>query len=178
MRTRARADGDDWVLNGQKCWITNAGVSKLLHRARRHRSGRAARNGISAFVVQKTTPGFTFGEQGAQARHQGLARPPNCSSTTAASPATASSASRAGLQDRAGHPRPHPIDDRRAGRRHRAGRPRRGPRIRQGTQAVRQAGRRLPGRAVHARRHGDEARGGPADGLRRGRAKPSAATPT
>ena len=27
MRTRAVADGDDWVLNGTKCWITNAGVS-------------------------------------------------------------------------------------------------------------------------------------------------------
>src|SRR6476659_6122935 len=27
MRTRATADGDDWVLNGQKSWITNAGVS-------------------------------------------------------------------------------------------------------------------------------------------------------
>ena len=28
MRTRATADGDDWVLNGQKSWITNAGVSE------------------------------------------------------------------------------------------------------------------------------------------------------
>ena len=27
MRTRARADGDDWVLNGAKCWITNGGRS-------------------------------------------------------------------------------------------------------------------------------------------------------
>src|SRR6476469_3850698 len=27
MRTRARRDGDSWVLNGTKCWITNAGVS-------------------------------------------------------------------------------------------------------------------------------------------------------
>lgn len=27
MRTRAKADGDDWVLNGSKCWITNGGVS-------------------------------------------------------------------------------------------------------------------------------------------------------
>ena len=25
MRTRARRDGDNWVLNGTKCWITNAG---------------------------------------------------------------------------------------------------------------------------------------------------------
>ena len=27
MRTRARADGDDWILNGTKCWITNGGKS-------------------------------------------------------------------------------------------------------------------------------------------------------
>ena len=34
MKTRARRDGDDWVLNGQKSWITNAGESRVLHRAR------------------------------------------------------------------------------------------------------------------------------------------------
>ena len=27
MRTRAKADGDDWILNGTKCWITNGGKS-------------------------------------------------------------------------------------------------------------------------------------------------------
>ena len=27
MRTRAKADGDDWILNGSKCWITNGGKS-------------------------------------------------------------------------------------------------------------------------------------------------------
>jgi len=27
MRTRAKADGDDWILNGAKCWITNGGKS-------------------------------------------------------------------------------------------------------------------------------------------------------
>ena len=40
--------------------------------------------------------------------------------------------------------------------------------VRQGAQAVRQADRRLPGHAVHARRHGDEDRGSPAAGLRGG----------
>jgi alkylation response protein AidB-like acyl-CoA dehydrogenase len=29
MVTRAERDGDDWVLNGSKCWITNAGISDL-----------------------------------------------------------------------------------------------------------------------------------------------------
>jgi len=29
MRTRAKADGDDWLLNGSKCWITNGGVASV-----------------------------------------------------------------------------------------------------------------------------------------------------
>ncbi|CAA9307835.1 MAG: Acyl-CoA dehydrogenase, short-chain specific, partial [uncultured Frankineae bacterium] len=82
------------------------------------------------------------------------------------------------LQDRAGHPRPHPADHRRPGRGHRAGQPRRRPRLHQGAPAVRQARRRLPGRAVHAGRHGDEDRGGPPAGLRRrGQGRPDSARP-
>ena len=37
MKTRARQDGDGWVLSGQKSWITNAGVSALLRGLRDHR---------------------------------------------------------------------------------------------------------------------------------------------
>ena len=62
MKTRARLDGDHWVLNGTKCWITNAGVSDLVHRHGRHRP-RATKpsNGISAFVVHADDPGFEVG---------------------------------------------------------------------------------------------------------------------
>ena len=69
MRCRARADGDDWVLSGQKSWITNAGDLAVLHGAGGDRPRRAgAAPTISAFVVEKSDAGFTFGEQETQAR--------------------------------------------------------------------------------------------------------------
>jgi alkylation response protein AidB-like acyl-CoA dehydrogenase len=64
MKTRAVRDGDGWVLNGVKRWITNAGVSEYytvmavtvpdLEPEKRSR-------GISAFVVEKSDEGVTFG---------------------------------------------------------------------------------------------------------------------
>jgi alkylation response protein AidB-like acyl-CoA dehydrogenase len=63
MKTRAREDGDDWVLNGQKSWITNAGVSEFYTvLAVTDPDGRRGAN-VSAFVVEKSDPGFTFGEK-------------------------------------------------------------------------------------------------------------------
>ncbi|MGN6686346.1 MAG: acyl-CoA dehydrogenase family protein [Actinomycetales bacterium] len=62
MRTRARRDGDEWVLDGQKSWITNAGVSEYYTvLAVTDPDGPRGRN-ISAFVVEKGDPGFSFGE--------------------------------------------------------------------------------------------------------------------
>ncbi|RNL85856.1 acyl-CoA dehydrogenase family protein [Halostreptopolyspora alba] len=62
MRTRARADGDSWVLNGQKSWITNAGVSEYYTvMAVTDPDGPRGRN-ISAFVLHADDPGFTLGE--------------------------------------------------------------------------------------------------------------------
>ncbi len=63
MKTRARRDGDEWVLNGQKSWITNAGVSQFYTvLAVTDPDGRRGAN-ISAFVVEKSDEGFTFGEK-------------------------------------------------------------------------------------------------------------------
>jgi len=63
MRTRATVDGDSWVLNGQKSWITNAGVSEFYTvLAVTDPDGRRGAN-ISAFVVEKSDPGFSFGEK-------------------------------------------------------------------------------------------------------------------
>ena len=63
MRTRATADGDDWVLNGQKSWITNAGVSEYYTvLAVTDPDGRRGSN-VSAFVVEKSDAGFSFGEK-------------------------------------------------------------------------------------------------------------------
>ena len=62
MRTRATADGDDWILNGTKCWITNAGISSwytVMAVTDPHASSKAA--GISAFVVHSDDAGFEVG---------------------------------------------------------------------------------------------------------------------
>ena len=62
MKCRARADGDGWVLNGQKSWITNAGVSSFYTvLAVTDPQGKRGSN-VSAFVVEKSDPGFTFGD--------------------------------------------------------------------------------------------------------------------
>jgi alkylation response protein AidB-like acyl-CoA dehydrogenase len=62
MKTRARLDGDQWVLNGTKCWITNAGES-TWYTVMAVTDPNAAKpsNGISAFVVHKDDPGFSVG---------------------------------------------------------------------------------------------------------------------
>ena len=63
MRTRAMADGDDWVLNGQKSWITNAGFSEYYTvLAVTDPDGKRGSN-VSAFVVEKSDAGFSFGEK-------------------------------------------------------------------------------------------------------------------
>jgi len=60
MRTRAQPDGDDWVLNGTKAWITNGGVSDWYTVMAKTDPDKGA-NGISAFVVHKDDPGFSVG---------------------------------------------------------------------------------------------------------------------
>ena len=60
MRTRAVRDGDDWVLDGVKRWITNAGISEFYTVFAVTEPGVGAR-GISAFVVEKSDPGVSFG---------------------------------------------------------------------------------------------------------------------
>ncbi|PRY43821.1 acyl-CoA dehydrogenase family protein [Umezawaea tangerina] len=62
MRTRAVLDGDHWVLNGTKCWITNAGESSWYTvMAVTDPKAEKKSNGISAFVVHKDDPGFSVG---------------------------------------------------------------------------------------------------------------------
>ncbi|EHK87882.1 acyl-CoA dehydrogenase [Saccharomonospora azurea SZMC 14600] len=62
MRTRAQRDGDHWVLNGTKCWITNAGMSNWYTvMAVTDPNAEKKARGISAFVVHKDDPGFSVG---------------------------------------------------------------------------------------------------------------------
>ncbi|MGH3904925.1 MAG: acyl-CoA dehydrogenase family protein, partial [Pseudonocardiaceae bacterium] len=60
MRARARRDGDQWVLNGTKCWITNAGESTWYTVMAVTDPDKGA-GGISAFVVHADDPGFSVG---------------------------------------------------------------------------------------------------------------------
>jgi alkylation response protein AidB-like acyl-CoA dehydrogenase len=62
MRTRARLEGDQWVLNGTKCWITNAGESTWYTvMAVTNPDAAKPSQGISAFVVRADDPGFAVG---------------------------------------------------------------------------------------------------------------------
>jgi alkylation response protein AidB-like acyl-CoA dehydrogenase len=61
MKTRATPYGDDWILNGQKSWITNAGFAEYYTvLAVTDPDGRRGAN-VSAFVVEKSDEGFGFG---------------------------------------------------------------------------------------------------------------------
>jgi len=60
MRTRAKEDGDGWVLNGTKCWITNGGKS-TWYTVMAVTDADMGSNGISAFIVHKDDPGFVVG---------------------------------------------------------------------------------------------------------------------
>jgi len=50
MTTKAEADGDSWILNGSKCWITNAGISDLYTVFARTSPDR--HTGLTAFLVK------------------------------------------------------------------------------------------------------------------------------
>ncbi len=60
MKTKAVRDGDTWVLNGVKRWITNAGESEY-YTVMAVTDAEARSKGISAFVVEKSDEGVTFG---------------------------------------------------------------------------------------------------------------------
>jgi len=60
MRTRAKADGDDWILNGAKAWITNGGKSTWYTVMAVTDPDKGA-NGISAFMVHIDDEGFSIG---------------------------------------------------------------------------------------------------------------------
>ena len=53
MTTRVRRDGDDWILNGEKTWITNGGVADLAVVWAR------GEEGIFGFLVERGTPGYS-----------------------------------------------------------------------------------------------------------------------
>jgi alkylation response protein AidB-like acyl-CoA dehydrogenase len=74
MKTRAARDGDSYVLDGTKCWITGAGVSTHYTVMAVTDPGKGAK-GISAFVVHADDPGFSVGTK---ERKLGIKGSPTC----------------------------------------------------------------------------------------------------
>jgi butyryl-CoA dehydrogenase len=61
VKTRARRDGDSYVLNGTKQFITNGSVAKIYSVIASTNPVKGAR-GLSAFIIEDGTPGFTYGK--------------------------------------------------------------------------------------------------------------------
>ena len=62
-RTTAVRDGDGWILNGTKIFITNGGDAEVYVVLARTDKDAQKHHGISAFIVEKGTPGFSFGKK-------------------------------------------------------------------------------------------------------------------
>ncbi len=62
INTTAVLDGDEWVINGTKQWITNGGEAEIYTIVAMTDKSRGAR-GASMFVIEAGDPGFTFGQK-------------------------------------------------------------------------------------------------------------------
>lgn len=62
LKTTARRDGDDYVINGSKCFITNAPIAGVFTVMARSNPDNAGAGGVSAFIVEKGTPGLSVGQ--------------------------------------------------------------------------------------------------------------------
>ncbi|HSG82192.1 MAG TPA: acyl-CoA dehydrogenase family protein [Gemmatimonadota bacterium] len=65
LSARADRDGDGWVLNGEKLWVTNGGEADVLLVMLRTDAGgeRRGARGIGAFIVPTNTPGYVVGKK-------------------------------------------------------------------------------------------------------------------
>ncbi|MFH0880694.1 MAG: acyl-CoA dehydrogenase family protein [Lentisphaerota bacterium] len=62
IATTATKDGDDYILNGTKQWITNGGEAEIYSVVTKTDKSKGSR-GASVFIVEKGMPGFTFGKK-------------------------------------------------------------------------------------------------------------------
>jgi acyl-CoA dehydrogenase len=61
VQTTARREGDEYVLNGRKCYITNAPIADVFTVVARTDAGSQGSSGLSAFIVERGTPGLRTG---------------------------------------------------------------------------------------------------------------------
>jgi alkylation response protein AidB-like acyl-CoA dehydrogenase len=62
VQVRAERQGDEWILNGEKCFIANGSVAKLFFVRTRTNPNVGVRDGSTLFLVSKDTPGFRIGK--------------------------------------------------------------------------------------------------------------------
>ena len=62
VETTAKKDGDHYIVNGTKQWITNGGEADTYTLIAMTNKKKGPR-GASAFIIEKDTPGFTFGKK-------------------------------------------------------------------------------------------------------------------
>ena len=74
-KTFAVRDGGEWVLNGSKIFITNGGDAEIYIVFARTDKEAQKHHGISAFIIEKDTPGFTFGKK---EKKMGIRSSPTC----------------------------------------------------------------------------------------------------
>ncbi len=60
MKTRAVREGDEWVINGRKIWVSNVPKSDFIILMATTDPGKGARGGITAFILEPNTPGFAI----------------------------------------------------------------------------------------------------------------------
>ena len=155
LKTRAVKDGDHYVLNGSKAFISGAGVSDIY--VCMVRTGEDGPKGISCLVVEKGTPGLSFGKK---ERKMGWNRQPtaqvifdDCRVPVANRIGAEGEGFRiamSGLDGGRINIGACSVGTARAALEEALG-------LCQGPQAIRQAHRRFPGDAIQARRHGDGA---------------------
>ncbi len=61
VQTTARREGDSYILNGSKCYITNAPLADVFTVTARTEPGSKGAKGVSAFIVERGTPGLSTG---------------------------------------------------------------------------------------------------------------------
>jgi acyl-CoA dehydrogenase len=62
VQTSARREGDDYILNGLKCYITNGPIADVFTVTARTEPGSKGAKGVSAFIVERGMPGLSTGE--------------------------------------------------------------------------------------------------------------------
>ena len=162
IQATARRDGGDYVLSGEKCYVTNGGIAELT-------IVFAKLDGaITAFLVEAGDPGVVGRQEGAEARPPLLLHGLDPLRRGAASCRPVARRGGRGLRDRDGLLHALAPAGGGLGGRDRARSVRVRDRLRERAAGVRQAAAREAGRLLQARRHGDAGRGVAAARLARG----------